>query len=260
MEPFDVPIKRYMRQAHVVVRADDRLHIAQERLRKHQLNGLPVVDDEQRPVGVITQTDLLRIETVPAVTGAAERKLMLPDVTVSQVMTRHPLTLPVDETLATAARLMRDHNVNRILVVEGQRLAGVVNAWGLVQRAVEIRTMVPVESIMTSSVATAEAQEMVEPTIARMRQHKIHGIVVVHHGWPIGVFTQREALQAELQPERAPMEHWASPAVLAMPRDLPAHRAAAQALATGARYMVVIDRQGIHGLVTPTSFARLQRS
>lgn len=258
MELFEVELRPYMRTHPRAVSASDRLHVVQAQLARHGIDGLPVLDDQQRPVGVITQSDLLRLEAVPAVTGGAERRLMLPDLTVGEAMTKSPVTLAVDATLATAAAIMVRRRVHRILIVEGGRLVGLLSAWELLRRTIEVRLMTPIVEIMTTPVVTAGPDQRTEVAIERLRRNDIHGLVVVHHGWPVGIFGQREALQAELHPERDRLDLWLSPGILTMPPDFPVHHAAAQALATGARYLVVVDGRSIRGLLTPTDFARLQ--
>lgn len=257
MDPFDVELRPYMRTHPISVLASDRLHVAQARLSKHGLDGLPVIDDAQQPVGVITQSDLLRLEAVPAVTGGAERRLMLPDITVGEAMTKRPVALAVSATLGEAAAIMIQRRLHRILVVDSGRLVGLLSAWELLRRTVEVRLNTPIVEIMTSPVVTTTPNQSAETAIERLRQSGIHGLVVVHQGWPIGIFSQREALQAELHPERERLESWISPGILTMPPDFPVHHAAAQALATGARYLVVVDGRSIRGLLTPTDFARL---
>jgi CBS domain-containing protein len=48
---------------------------------------------------------------------------------VSEVMTRAPLaTLPVDASAEQAAELMAQHKIHRVLVTEGDTLAGIVSS------------------------------------------------------------------------------------------------------------------------------------
>jgi len=227
-------------------------------MHTHGYTGLPVVDDDNRPLGVITQSDLLRLEAVPAVTGGGGRKLMLPDHTVSRVMTKSLVTVSVQGSLSDAARAMRDHHVHRVLVVDKERLAGGVTSWALVRRIADIQVSATIESLMTPDVVTVAPSESVDGALARLKSARVRGVLVVPDRGPIGVFAQSEALQAELFPTPATVEPWVSASLLCMPPTMPCHHAATQAVATGARYIVVVDNSGIVGRVTASDFARLE--
>ncbi|GGS89291.1 hypothetical protein GCM10010222_33510 [Streptomyces tanashiensis] len=80
-------------------------------LAEHDISGLPVVDDDDHVVGVVSESDLL-----------AHREL-----TVRDMMTRPAITVHAEETVADAARLMVRRGVERLPVVdEEERLVGIV--------------------------------------------------------------------------------------------------------------------------------------
>lgn len=257
MNPFAINVQEYMEAQPASVRASDRIHTADELMREGGHSGLAVVDNNNRAVGVITRSDLLKLEAVPAVTGSTEHKLMRPDHTVSQVMTRAVIDMPCNGMLSDAARSMAEHKVRRVLVTEDGQLRGIVSAWDLVRRTADARVAAPVESLMNPCTAVAASSGTVADALRRMPAHGEHGVVAVDDGWPVGVFSPTEALVAALHPEKPALDSWLSPALLTIPKNLPCHRAAAQALATGARYMVVIDDKTIVGLITPPDFAAL---
>lgn len=74
---------------------------------KYHISGLPVVDQEQKLLGILTNRDL-RFET----------RLSLP---VSEVMTKKNLiTVPVGTTLEQAKGILQEHRVEKLLVVDEQ--------------------------------------------------------------------------------------------------------------------------------------------
>ncbi|MFF5763989.1 CBS domain-containing protein [Streptomyces tanashiensis] len=80
-------------------------------LAERDISGLPVVDDDDHVVGVVSESDLL-----------AHREL-----TVRDMMTRPAITVHAEETVADAARLMVRRGVERLPVVdEEERLVGIV--------------------------------------------------------------------------------------------------------------------------------------
>jgi CBS domain-containing protein len=57
-------------------------------------------------------------------------------MTVNQIMTRDPVRLQVDTTLEAAAKIMRDMDIGDVVVVDNDRLVGVVTDRDIVVRAV----------------------------------------------------------------------------------------------------------------------------
>ncbi|MEU5271257.1 CBS domain-containing protein [Streptomyces hygroscopicus] len=79
-------------------------------LSRHRINGLPVVDEDDKVVGVVTGTDLSR-----------------PAPTAGQLMSRPAVTVRPQDSIVDAARAMDRHRVERLPVVdEEDRLIGIV--------------------------------------------------------------------------------------------------------------------------------------
>jgi CBS domain-containing protein len=105
------------------------------RMRKSRVSAFPVVDDEGRVIGVVSEADLLDKEADLATgQGPLASVLRFGDqekaagVTAAELMTSPPLTVGPDTPLAEAARLMRDHRVKRLPVINATgRLIGIVS-------------------------------------------------------------------------------------------------------------------------------------
>jgi CBS domain-containing protein len=105
-------------------------------MRKSRVSALPVVDDEGRVIGVVSQADMLDKEADLATPGQGPLASALrfgdhekaAGVTAAELMTGPPVTAGPDTPLAEAARLMRDHRVKRLPVIDaGGHLIGVVS-------------------------------------------------------------------------------------------------------------------------------------
>lgn len=80
-------------------------------LAEHDITGVPVIDEDDHVVGVVSESDLL-----------ARRRL-----TARELMTAPAVTVHAEETVADAARLMVRRGVERLPVVdEEERLVGIV--------------------------------------------------------------------------------------------------------------------------------------
>jgi len=97
----------------VVTSADARVEDAIRLIETYQISGLPVVDDAGRLVGVISQTDLVRLGDEPRVSPRRRRALRVADV-----MSTPPITVERLTRLSDAARLMHDRHVHRVVAID----------------------------------------------------------------------------------------------------------------------------------------------
>ena len=114
-------------------------------MRKNHVSGLPVLDDRKRPIGILSEKDILRALEEPMSTSlpatlidlvldrgikAQTRLEMLRDQLgtnrVGQWMTPDPITIPADAPASRAAQIMAERRINRLPVVEAGRLVGIV--------------------------------------------------------------------------------------------------------------------------------------
>ncbi|HVC09959.1 MAG TPA: CBS domain-containing protein [Elusimicrobiota bacterium] len=114
-------------------------------LVRRRITGVPVVDKRRRPVGVISQTDLVRRsrapqeEKIPAFYRQDDRLIVAPavesegDVPAGQIMT--PAVLSADEKTPTAklARFMLKWRIHRVLITAAGRLTGIVTSMDLLR-------------------------------------------------------------------------------------------------------------------------------
>ncbi|WP_282703543.1 CBS domain-containing protein [Streptomyces sp. CC219B] len=104
-------------------------------MRRWHVSGVPVVDDDNRVVGVVSQADLLLKEEVhDAGPDRSSRPVRPEDVakaaarTAADLMTAPAATAHPHDTLAAAARAMARHGVKRLPVVDEHGvLAGIVS-------------------------------------------------------------------------------------------------------------------------------------
>jgi CBS domain-containing protein len=87
-------------------------------LDRHRISGLPVVDADDKVVGVISGTDLIRHQAA----GAPDCR----PVTARELMSTPAVTVHPEQRIADAARVMERHGVERLPVVdEEDRLIGI---------------------------------------------------------------------------------------------------------------------------------------
>jgi CBS domain-containing protein len=118
-------------------------------LADHRISGLPVVDDDEKVIGVISETDLLlrqartpdphepprrRFPFAPLTRSARRQATKAQARTAGRLMTEPPITVHADDTIVEAARTMAQRHVERLPVVdEEDRLVGIVTRRDLLQ-------------------------------------------------------------------------------------------------------------------------------
>lgn len=138
-----------MTQLVMTTSPDASLDQAARLLRECHVSGLPVVDREERVVGVVSEKDLVRTLHKAAGVGLPRGLLdvilgsapahgpdaltvcrhRLKNTRVSDVMSRAVVSIGPDTTLFEAARIMKTHGVNRLPVLDSEgRLVGIVSS------------------------------------------------------------------------------------------------------------------------------------
>jgi len=113
----------------VTVEMDDRLEVVKEIFDTKNFHHLLVVDEHQKLSGIVSDRDLLRALS-PYVGSAAEtsRDLATLNKRVHQIMTRHPITLHPESTIAEAVNLLLANSISCIPIVDDKlRPVGIVS-------------------------------------------------------------------------------------------------------------------------------------
>lgn len=125
------PVGDWMTPRPLAVRADEPALGAFDLMVEHGVRHLPVVDEAQRVVGILSIDDLRAAFPVDVSLrrplGPVERYEML-DVAVADAMTWAPQTARPEEPLAEAARALAEARIGCLPVVdEDERLVGILS-------------------------------------------------------------------------------------------------------------------------------------
>jgi len=109
----------------IKVEADATVRQAVDLMNKHEIGCLIVVDEEERPVGILTERDLL--------TRVLAKRKDPVRTKVSQVMSKPLVTGTPHMNLEVAVRLMFRKKIKKLPVVEDGRLVGLVTLTDMVR-------------------------------------------------------------------------------------------------------------------------------
>lgn len=119
---LNIKVKDVMNQQVITVPPTEDVVFAFEKLMKHKISSLPVVDGEKL-VGIVTATDL-------------GHNLILDKyelgTTVEEVMVEQVVYVGPDDDLTTAVRKMHEYGsddgiINQLIVLDNHKLVGIVS-------------------------------------------------------------------------------------------------------------------------------------
>jgi len=146
-------VKDVMTSNPVVVRDDENCQEAVALMCRRRIRHLPVVDASGGLEGVLTDRDArhyLLSGPVMRDLGHVPVKTLLRQARVADVMSAPAFTTAADVDLAEAVRVMRDHRVGSLPVVEGRRLIGILTETDLLRRIVGAEAEEPDVDIVVS--------------------------------------------------------------------------------------------------------------
>ena len=112
----------------------------------HDISALPVIDNERKVIGILSEADLIRreelgtekrrawwLETVLPAGRLASDYAKSHGRKVAEIMSQDVITATADASLAEIATLLERNRIKRVPIVEDGRLIGVVSRSNLIQ-------------------------------------------------------------------------------------------------------------------------------
>jgi CBS domain-containing protein len=104
---------------------DASLEQARSLMAEKSIRHIPIVDAEDRLVGLVTQRDILAATlSLPSMTEAVDMSGSL--LTTSDIMRTKIFRIEADTDLRLAALTMQRHKIGSLLIVNGERLVGII--------------------------------------------------------------------------------------------------------------------------------------
>jgi CBS domain-containing protein len=227
----EVRVEEIMTRVVTTIHPEAPIVEAVEKLIDKDYTALPVVEGENRVVGIISDTDLLErgdMEVSLSLKKAADPRLVETLLarlrqsprTVAQVMTPEPVTIGPQAYLSEAAHVMSKHKLKRLPVVDSdQRLLGVVGrldiltalAAGFLPQEAPPRTPHPhlahprtVADVMETTAPTVSPTTPLTAVLALLASTRVKRVVVVDADrGVVGVISDSDVI-ARMDPETHP--------------------------------------------------------
>ncbi len=147
-------VKEIMSTRVFTVKKDTTIEEIAHILTENNISGVPVVDNDNRVVGMVTQKDLLykdiepRFPAVVEILGGIiflkgvkhyqEELKKLVAAKAEDIMTKKVITVSEDEEIERVAEIMVEKDINRVPVVKNGKLVGIIGRADIVRYIAKI--------------------------------------------------------------------------------------------------------------------------
>ncbi len=108
-------------------------------MRQNNISHLPIVDSKGKPVGIVTQSDMLRAQPSPVTTlSVFEIASFLDKVTMEKIMTSPVLAVDESCSITNAADFMLTNKINSLLVTREGELSGIITETDIFRTFIKI--------------------------------------------------------------------------------------------------------------------------
>ena len=116
---MSVKVEELMTRSVVTAQPHHSVEHVRHMLETNTISAVPVVDSDGRPVGIVSATDLVHD--------------LKPGMPISRIMTEKVYTVPQYDDTSIAARVMRNHNIHRVVVTHEKKVVGMLSAFDLLK-------------------------------------------------------------------------------------------------------------------------------
>jgi CBS domain-containing protein len=121
-------VDEWMTRPAVTIHRSTTVEAARKLMKSRRIRHLPVVDDQDQLVGMVTDRDLRQVVLDPAVhERVAELAETLGRLTVERVMTVAVVTVRPETSITDAGRLMHERKIGALPVIDGLRVIGILS-------------------------------------------------------------------------------------------------------------------------------------
>ncbi len=141
-------VRDIMHRDVVAASPDETLKDAANKFYRYKVSGMPVVDEEGRPIGIISERHLIQA-ALPDYESLIQNMSLAPDtepfddllrkedeIKVRDIMTTRLFTTTEDTPIVEVAAQMLFRNVRRVPVVHGEKMVGIILRRDIVSKVI----------------------------------------------------------------------------------------------------------------------------
>ncbi|MEO6598532.1 MAG: CBS domain-containing protein [Polyangiaceae bacterium] len=121
----------------VTLGRNERLLVADDVMKLGRIRHLPIVDEDGKLAGIVSQRDLFHGGLLRALGfGSHARQQALDSLVVKEAMKTEVFTTTADTPIRDAAKLMLERKIGCLVVLEGDQLVGILTESDFVKLAI----------------------------------------------------------------------------------------------------------------------------
>jgi predicted transcriptional regulator len=109
------------------LKAEDTVKTASSKLHENHVGCMPILDDKQNVVGIISERDLSQL---------IHSERFNTSLTVDKIMSKNLVTCDLNTSVTELMELMSDKKIRHILIMENKKLQGVVSIGDVVNHLI----------------------------------------------------------------------------------------------------------------------------
>lgn len=166
-----------------------------EILKTKHISGVPIVKNSEL-LGIVTRTDLLK--------NPEEEQIAL-------IMTRNPITISPDKSIAEAARLILENNIRRLPVVENSKLLGILTIADIVGAIAKMNITTPISDYLGNNVVSVWSETPINVVGALMELADVKAVPLLDSSLAlIGVASDKDLISASVIEDRTEVSNMSS--------------------------------------------------
>ncbi|MDR0524230.1 MAG: CBS domain-containing protein [Candidatus Methanoplasma sp.] len=179
-----------MTPAPIVVEVPGSRSDAINMMVRNKLTGLPVVrSSDGKLMGIVSRRDIFR---------------KFDEDQLSLIMKKGCIVIGPDATIVEAAKILAEHRIHRLPVVEGGKLVGIVTPTDLLHEIRDMKTSITAEEAVKTTCVTAYEEEPLAYTVAAMRISDVSAVPVLDaRGKLVGILTDRDLFSDQTEDAEA---------------------------------------------------------
>jgi CBS domain-containing protein len=120
MNSVGISVRNLMSSPVIKIQQTETLESVAKIMSENNFGSVIIADQTDKLVGIITERDI--------VTRLTARNRLPSEVQVEEIMSSPVITIDSGKDITEAARSMRSHNIRRLVVLESEKIVGIITS------------------------------------------------------------------------------------------------------------------------------------